>query len=165
MKHVIGLVAAIFMVASAAHADDIGMVPQGMYGGVVDATGKVMNPAASSPATIDTFNFGFEAQYVRICLRDNGGQAVYFRPGHTVTTSSAVATADNTRMTIYVPSNNFIDSNSVQRGSALPMYTQAASSDNGCVTMNMVTRGISLYVPSGAATADVWAFPPTQNFR
>lgn len=164
MKFVIGLVAALIF-APVAMAGDIGIVPASMYGGVVDPTGKVMNPTTSSPATVDTFDFGFEAQYVRVCIRKNGGRTVYFRPGHTIAHTSQAATADLTRMTIYTPSGNFTDPNIVQRGGALPMFTEAASNDNGCVTMNVVTRGITMFISSGQATADVWAFPKAQNFR
>jgi hypothetical protein len=166
MNKIIGLLAVLMFVTPAV-ADDLGM--SGDYAGVRIGTGKVMEPGRTSPATNDTFDFGFQSNYVRICVRPENAQVAFFRMGHTLTTSTMAATNDNTGATLYVPDGNFIDSNSYLPGNALPMYTTTTASpdqvSNRCVNMNWVTRGITMFISSGVATADVWAFPRAENPR
>lgn len=127
-------------------------------------TGKTMQTGTAGSATADTFNFGFESKWMRVCLRPISGSATapaFFRFGHTLVGGSngpAVALADTSRSTIYVQGGDFVGTNSTQTTLAFPMYSRASSTDEAqCVTADFVARGITMFTSSGNATADVWA--------
>lgn len=168
MKYLAGLLAA-FLAVSPALAGE--MMDGADYVGVRngDVTGKVMDPGASSPATNDTFDFGFEAHHVKVCVRPQSASAaapIFFRLGHTLTTSTTQATSDNSGATLYIQSGDFVGTNSIVTTRALPFYSAASSNDEAqCFRANWITRGLTMFISSGNATADVWAYRRPQPPR
>ena len=123
-----------------------------------------------SAATIDTFDFGMQSRYVRLCYEAGGspGEVAYFRFGHTRGASTGAATDDITGMTLFASTSAaFIDGSvdyvggtafTVVAGTALPMTGGGDGTDLHCVTQPWETRGLILHsATAGTATVDVWA--------
>ncbi|KKN23980.1 hypothetical protein LCGC14_0899420 [marine sediment metagenome] len=121
-------------------------------------------------ATTDTFDFGMQSRYVRLCLEAGSTprEVAYFRFGHTIGVSTGQATDDGTGMTIFATTsaafiNGTIDyvggtAFTVLAGSALPLTGGGDGTDLHCVTQPWETRGLILHsATAGTATVDVWA--------
>lgn len=142
-------------------------------------TGKHLNMNATyggATATLDTFSFGFESKWVRVCLNPES-VITYFRFGtatadrttssETSQTGGSYITADYTTDRMTVPASSsavFIggQTGSFPFGRAVPMY--ASNDKTGSVATYMCTeqpwrtKGIVTHIVSGLATVDVWAW-------
>lgn len=126
-------------------------------------SGKVLDPATSVPTTMDSVDFGFWTDYVRICTRVGSG-TIYVR---FATTGSTSTDAINTAPFMTAPASTsaaFIGgvSGSRQAARAITMTapTSKASAPDApfCQVHPWRTRGITIHVVSGLATADVSGF-------
>ena len=127
---------------------------------------------ALEASTTDTFDFGMQSRYVRLCLAGGAttNEVAYFRFGHTMGVSSGQATDDSTGMTISATdSAAFINGVTdilgtdgagivLVAGTAFPLSGGGAGDQLNCTTQPWETRGLILHsVTPGAATIDVWA--------
>ncbi len=162
------LFAAAMAGTTPAKADDSYSFPAGVsFSHVV---GAVLEPniIGFASATLDSINFGFEAKYVRICLRTNSADT-YFRFGTTLTASTGAFNTSlvGNGMILYAGSSTlFIDGDGASTDfSAIPMTAPTSTAGNAtgasagvCTTQPWVTRGVVMHIASGMATADVWGY-------
>ena len=125
----------------------------------------------SSSATTDSFDFGFTADYVRVCLEaDSSAEGALLRFGHTVDDSTpAFGPAMN--MTILATTEAIFraGSSNVLEGRAIRLMNTGDGSDTSCFTEPWRTNGITVAFNDiimgsvGTASVDVWAYQTAKD--
>ena len=130
-------------------------------------SGKLLDPQQNSTnSSLDSVNFGFQSKAVRICLRRDS-ETIYVRRTYQVSTVFASMdsnTAPSSTSAIFIAG----EPATVQAYRAM-VITGQASTNGGlpsstfdpspvCTVIPLETRGITIHVVSGLATAEVTGF-------
>lgn len=145
--------AAIFVGLPFAAAQDYMAPPNfDMSKGIKFGVGKTIGVTGSSTGS---FNFGFQSQFVRICVED-GSQRVYLRLWSGAGTVTDTATSES----------NFINGvpGTAHSGSALPIKgVDSGDAHPFCESYPFQVTGVLVGFAEGIATnegtVDIWAFP------
>ncbi len=151
MKKLVVLLGAAILLASPVLAQDFptnsdnrGQIDNPSAFRVNRAFGEHFGLDSAADATRNAVDFGFEADYVEICLEDDASRA-YFRFG---TTLPANATS----------SSNFINGvTGSLSGQAVPIFGGGDGTDVKCISGPFATNGLVFHSP-GTASIDVRAY-------
>lgn len=150
MKKLVVLLGAILLASPVlaqdfpTNSDNRGQIDNPSAFRVNRAFGEYIGLAQVADATHSAVDFGFEADYVQICMEDDSARS-YIRFGTTLPTNAT-------------SSANFISGvTGSLRGQAMPLFGSGDGTDVNCIAGPFATNGVIIH-SAGNASVDVRAY-------